>query len=333
MPVQWNSPTEIGRDAISFQKYIYILIGLYGWEWFMSLDFDYKVVTGKHKFKWHFIIYFINRYATLVGMIVYGVVLNVRGGTDKQCNTLWTVIQTMGHLSVGTANVMLSVRAMAVWKHNLYVVVGVSFILLGYWGVLLRDIVIFGARWEDDVGCIITIAETNYVMGVFIYAMVVDFIILCLMGSKTGIRMDNRTRLINILFIDGLMYFILAFAVSLTAVIFSVLNLNPVLSLAGWVPSVLVTSIAACRAVRHLSNFAERDGNYPSMSRIRPSALSFRVSVPQRTQTRQAAEASHLELDTKSEEQHSEVTTEDRTSEDDTALQNDPPQPRGAEAV
>ncbi|KAL0067345.1 hypothetical protein AAF712_005573 [Marasmius tenuissimus] len=250
---------------------------------------------------------------------------------------------------------------MAVWKHNLYVVVGVSFILLGYWGVLLRDIVIFGARWEDDVGCIITIAETNYVMGVFIYAMVVDFIILCLMGSKTGIRMDNRTRLINILFIDGLMYFILAFAVSLTAVvsfafsehagsmfefelgadpgpidlfqIFSVLNLNPVLSLAGWVPSVLVTSIAACRAVRHLSNFAERDGNYPSMSRIRPSALSFRVSVPQRTQTRQAAEASHLELDTKSEEQHSEVTTEDRTSEDDTALQNDPPQPRGAEAV
>ncbi|KAK1225637.1 hypothetical protein PQX77_011394 [Marasmius sp. AFHP31] len=222
---------------------------------------------------------------------------------------------------------------MAVWKHNLYVVVGVSFILLGYWGVLLRDIVIFGARWEDDVGCIITIAETNYVMGVFIYAMVVDFIILCLMGSKTGIRMDNRTRLINILFIDGLMYFILAFAVSLTAVIFSVLNLNPVMSLAGWVPSVLVTSIAACRAVRHLSNFAERDGVYPSISRIRPSALSFRVSVPQRTQTRPAAEASHLELGTKNEGPHSEVTTEDRTSEDDNAIQNDPPQPRGAEAV
>ncbi|KAL0059953.1 hypothetical protein AAF712_013302, partial [Marasmius tenuissimus] len=176
-------------------------------------------------------------------------------------------------------------RVMVVWKHNLYVVIGLTFIMLGYWGALLRDIFIFGARWEDDIGCVITIADKPYVMGVFIYAMILDLMILCLMASKTGIRLNNSTRLINILLIDGLLYFILAFAVSLMAVIFSTLDLNPVLTLAGWVPSVIVTSIAACRTVRHLTGFAECNEINFSRDPIRPSALSFHVSMPERTET------------------------------------------------
>ena len=106
---------------------------------------------------------------------------------------------------------LINFSRMAVWRNNLYVVSGVSVLLLGYWGTLIHDILIFGARWDDEIGgCVITISNANYVMGVFIYAMVVDLIILCLMARKTGIRMDNRTKLITILFMDGLLYFILA---------------------------------------------------------------------------------------------------------------------------
>ncbi|PCH35327.1 hypothetical protein WOLCODRAFT_19913 [Wolfiporia cocos MD-104 SS10] len=48
----WSSSTELVADADAFTKLMHCLAGVYFWEFFTSLDFEWKVITGKKKFQW-----------------------------------------------------------------------------------------------------------------------------------------------------------------------------------------------------------------------------------------------------------------------------------------
>jgi hypothetical protein len=40
------------HDAESFNNLMHCLVGLYMWEFFCSLDFEWAVITGKRRFRW-----------------------------------------------------------------------------------------------------------------------------------------------------------------------------------------------------------------------------------------------------------------------------------------
>ncbi|KAK1230701.1 hypothetical protein PQX77_006198 [Marasmius sp. AFHP31] len=177
---------------------------------------------------------------------------------SSDCEAIYVFIQAMGSLSMGLACVNLAIRTIAIWKNDRHVVVGLTIIILGHWAIILRDIPIVRAMWDDNQGCIFIDNKHNLVTGIYVYAMGIDFIVMCLMAYKTGIQLNNRTRLIKILVVDGVLYFIIAFLVNLMGVVFSALNLNPIMSVIGVVPATMISTIAACRAVRHLTTFVNR---------------------------------------------------------------------------
>ncbi|KAL0577497.1 hypothetical protein V5O48_004483 [Marasmius crinis-equi] len=138
------------------------------------------------------------------------VALNVQ---DKQidCRALMLFIETMGSLSVGLACVNLAIRTIAVWRNDRRIVIGLIVVILGHWAILLRDIVIIRSQWVDGQGCIVTNNQPQQLFtAVYIYAMGIDFIVMCLMGYKTGIQLHKRSPLIKILILDGFLYFIIA---------------------------------------------------------------------------------------------------------------------------
>ncbi|GLB42280.1 hypothetical protein LshimejAT787_1102950 [Lyophyllum shimeji] len=271
--VDWKSAAEIAKDAAAFDKFMHTLLGLYIWEWFTSLDFDWQFISGKKKFRWPMIFYFLNRYCLLFALMGIAIALNVT--TEINCQGLYTFNQCFGNASIGLASINLSLRTMAVWSQRWYIVIPLVGVILGHWSLLLHGILL-KAAWVPGQGCVITSTDNHLLAITFIYSMVFDFVVL----SLTAVKLlfgggGSSSRLVTLIFQDGLIYFAIAFLANLIATVFMLLNLNPVMSIIANVPAAIASTIVACRAVRRLSNYTSK-GPEVFATTTQGSTLAFR---------------------------------------------------------
>ena len=70
-------------------------------------------------------------------------------------------------------------------------------------GVLLK------AAWTNN-GCAIIYTNNKILAASFIYGMAFDFLVLCLTAWKLAYPSGGRSRLITLIFGDGLIYFLVA---------------------------------------------------------------------------------------------------------------------------
>lgn len=188
------------------------------------------------------------------------------------CQALYTFNQLFGNAAVGLASVNLSLRTMAVWGQHRTIVCLLVVVMLGQWSFLLHG-VLLKAEWMDGA-CVITSTDNKILAISFLYTMAFDLLVLCLAGWK--LAAGERSKLIKLIFGDGLIYFVIAFLANLLATIFMLLNLNAVMSIIANVPAAIACTIAASRVVRRLTNFSTHDG-FPSTSGS--STLAFRHEV------------------------------------------------------
>ncbi|KAL0563216.1 hypothetical protein V5O48_018858 [Marasmius crinis-equi] len=307
--VDWMSQDEIARDGIAFGRLMHALLGVYLWEWFTSLGFDWSYIRGKRTFRWPLVFYFLNRYCLLFALIGIAVALNVTEEID--CQSLYTFNQVFGNASIGLASINLSLRTMAVWSQAWYIVVPLVLVIMGHWSLLLHG-VLLKADWVQGA-CQITSTDNKLLAVSFIYSMVFDLTVLCLTAWKLVINAPSskamgRSRLVVLIFGDGLIYFIIAFCANLLATvrrlhsfefeprtdpsfnrglfasqIFMLLNLNPVMSIIANVPAAIASTIVACRAVRRLAKFTHSG---PEMfSTTQASTLAFRNNTTKHSGT------------------------------------------------
>ena len=103
------------------------------------------------------------------------------------------------------------VRRMAVWGQKWYIVAALVLISLGHWSLLLHGILLTAA-WIPGEGCVITSTDSRILSATFIYSMVFDFTVLILTASKLVRPSGTKSQLVNMIFTDGLYYFIIAYA-------------------------------------------------------------------------------------------------------------------------
>jgi hypothetical protein len=101
-------------------------------------------------------------------------------------------------------------RRMAVWGQKWYIVAALVSISLGHWSLLLHGILLT-ATWVPHQGCLITSTDSRILSATFIYSMVFDFTVLILTASKLFRPSGTKSRLVNMMFADGLYYFIIAY--------------------------------------------------------------------------------------------------------------------------
>ncbi|EPS95623.1 hypothetical protein FOMPIDRAFT_1025684 [Fomitopsis schrenkii] len=250
----WKSTTEIENDSVAFSRFMHALLGLYIWEFFTSLPFDWEYISGKRKFRWPMVFYFANRYFLLFALIGIAVALNVT--KEVNCQALYTYNQVFGNAAIGLASINLSLRTIAVWSQAKWLILLLVAIILGHWSLLLLGILI-KAAWIPGAGCAITNTNNKLLAVTFVYSMCFDFFVLVMTAVKLafpGVR-QNQSRIVQLIFADGLIFFIVAFLANLLATIFMMLNLNAVMSIIANVPAAIASTIVACRVVRRLSNY------------------------------------------------------------------------------
>lgn len=259
----WKSAAELEKDAVAFGKLVHALLGLYAYEWFLTLDFDLDFLRGKRRFRWPMIFYFSNRYLLLFALI--GIVISLDVTSEVHCQVLYTFNQIAGNAAMGLASINLSIRTMAIWSQNKYIVGFLVLMIFGHWSLILQGVQL-RATWVDSVGCVIIQTNNTVLAATFIYSMCFDFIVLLLSTYKLigvnckTVNFVGQSHLVQMLFEDGLIFFMIAFLVNLCATTLILNNLNQVMTIIFNVPAVVAASIVACRAVRRLTNFGLTGG-------------------------------------------------------------------------
>jgi hypothetical protein len=70
--------------------------------------------------------------------------------------------------------------------------------------------VLLTATWIPGEGCVIINTNNTLLAVTFIYSMVFDFVVLILTGYKLFAPAAGRSKLVVLIFNDGLVYFVIA---------------------------------------------------------------------------------------------------------------------------
>jgi hypothetical protein len=257
MTTDWNSPAVLEQDGLIFLKFMHVVMGLYIWEWAISLDFDWLYVSGQRRLTLTLIPYFLNRYFFLFFFI--GLAISLNATSEINCQALYTFLQIMGVMCLGLATMNLSIRCITIWGQNRKVAGGLGVLIITHWVVLMNAIKIV-AVWVPGSGCVIIKTPTTMYTAGYVFAMSIDFIVLVLTLYRLGFNSGNgpQSRLANRLVHDGVVYFVIAFVANVAATVMMVLDLNPILAVITAVPASMTASIAATRAIRRLVNFSHQ---------------------------------------------------------------------------
>ncbi|THH30669.1 hypothetical protein EUX98_g3523 [Antrodiella citrinella] len=274
---EWNSPATLALEGAAFLKLMHVLAGIFFWEFLVSFQFDLMFITGKKKFHWPLIFYFLNRYCLFFAFI--GILIALDITTEVDCQSLYTFNQLFGDAAIGLASINLSLRTMAIWNMSLYIVVPLVLLILGHWSLILQG-VLLKAVWVEGTGCVITKADNTVLAATFIYSMCLDLTVLVLSAVKLFSRRGS-SQIVKLLFKDGLIFFMIAFFSNLLATTFMCLNLNAIMSIIFNVPAAVASTIVACRAVRRLNKYASQGAEvYAPQTRSRDVAFANSVPPP-----------------------------------------------------
>ncbi|KZW03904.1 hypothetical protein EXIGLDRAFT_663273 [Exidia glandulosa HHB12029] len=264
--VDWMSPEEIARDADAFSKLMFALFGLYVWEMLTTMRFELSILNGSKRFQWPLVFYFLLRYSLFFALLGLIITLSVR--TQIDCQTLYTFIQWAGNTSIATASLCLMLRTIAVWERKLIVVLPLVALHLGQWAILLHSVVSVRATWVPAANtCVVTGNSPTMLNIVYFYTMSFDFVILC--TTCMGLLMSSsRSSLWQLLFRDGIVYFLVTFCSNLVPATLNLLNLNPVMNVITAVPAATVSTIAATRLVVRLQESSSPVYIHSSAGRI-----------------------------------------------------------------
>ncbi|CAE6539349.1 hypothetical protein RSOLAG22IIIB_01352 [Rhizoctonia solani] len=265
--VNWSDPKVVAQQAATFAQLLLILLGLYAWEVFNTLEFDYHVLVNWREFKWPMAVYFVCRYSIWVGVIMLIVANNLTH--QLNCQVFYTIIQLFGNIAIGTASALLMLRGIAIWRHNRYVLFSLLFVALGHWTILFLGVISVRSIWNVEVGvCVVTGTSTTLLRLIYGYTMAFDLTVLVV--STAGLLSSGGWQgsdLWKLLFRDGIAYFVVAFVGNAIAAVFTILHLNAAMDIMFTVPAAVFSTIVACRTVRRLSEWARQDVYVHSRSR------------------------------------------------------------------
>ncbi|KDQ64813.1 hypothetical protein JAAARDRAFT_116772 [Jaapia argillacea MUCL 33604] len=230
----WSDPAEIQKDGDVFTKLMFSLFGVYVWELFITSGFEWSLITGKRKFKWPMVVFFfLCRYCILWALIglcvlsIYSLLI-----LDQ---ALYTFNSWCGNMTILSASTSLMLRTVALWERRWKIVVPVGILSLGQWALLWYGMFIVKAEWVPSANACVVVKNNHVFLNiVFFYTMAFDCIIL-LLTTAALMRQTSRSGLWDLLFRDGLVYFLVTFTCNCLPAVLNVLNLNVIMDVVATV--------------------------------------------------------------------------------------------------
>ncbi|KAH8099894.1 hypothetical protein BXZ70DRAFT_1026385 [Cristinia sonorae] len=250
---EWTSVEELDRESDIFKKMQHALAGLFLWEFVISLDFEWSFIMRKRRFNYPMLAYFGGRYITLSMFIILLISIDHTG--EVNCQALYQCLGIFAQMMIAFSSMNLAIRTVIIWSSK-YVAILLFVLSAGHWGVAMSATTVH-AQQIPGQGCVAVDTNRVLLMISFIYSLVFDTIIFSLTAWKLSGAKDYRSRLVRMMFNDGLVFFLLVTIMNIPVVIFSSLNLNPIMNIIFNFPAATLSNILACRAVRRVAYFSD----------------------------------------------------------------------------
>jgi len=144
-------------------------------------------------------------------------------------------------------------RTIAIWERRLAVVIPLITLLIGQIVICIFDVATLSTFWAPDVrGCVMSHSLAVSTPLLYVYTIVFNAIVLVFTTAGLITHLKTRSKIVTMLFTDGLVYFIVATLSSLVPTIFVFLNLNEIYNYMFVVPATTASTIVATRAVVRL---------------------------------------------------------------------------------
>jgi hypothetical protein len=238
---------------VAFIKLLHVMGGIYIWEYFTTLWFEWQVITGKRKYRWTIWLYSGCRLTALIAIIA------IFAGFDAtepiNCKVWLTTVFLFAYLAFVFASALIVLRILAIWERNVFI----STIAISAWLVTItfymRSLVRADATWNPSTASCLVL-NTERTIGPVTVTLVEDFILLILMLS--GLRRYGETGMFGLwrfLYHQGLFWLALVTIAEIPPTVFVILNLNEYLNLMFQVPELIMMAIGASRIYRRLADY------------------------------------------------------------------------------
>ncbi|KAH9964990.1 hypothetical protein BC827DRAFT_1186849 [Russula dissimulans] len=251
----FNNPAVLVADLMAVVKFSHAVDGIYIWEFFTNLDYEWSIIQGRRPYRWTIWIYSAARLATLIAVIIDLVVMSLTVPTDCQA---WTSVSfVFSYMTFSLASLLIVLRTIAVWQKN-KLAIGLA---IGVWLInasfLLEGISKLRSEWSSvQSGCTLPNIDSNKLAISAMLGTDISLLLIMLAGLlRLRKRGGSKFELGRLLWKQGLIYLVVATTAEVVPVVFLSLDLNVAFNLMFIVPSVVTMSIAATRMYRTLADF------------------------------------------------------------------------------
>ncbi|KJA26745.1 hypothetical protein HYPSUDRAFT_1029023 [Hypholoma sublateritium FD-334 SS-4] len=258
MGKNWKDPVVITESSKVFAAFSLVLTGVAVWDVLSTIWFEWQIITGRRKFRWPMIIYFVARIAML--MHIFAITINRNALHEVPCTELTFMSKFCDALGTCLSSLILVLRTRAVWHRDKKVTAILGVLFIGQIVIWSQTFRFSKAKWNATRGLcdVLSTAPRALMISVWAYTMAFDLVILLLCSYKLASHQSST--LGNLLLRDGIGYFCAAFAANLVQTVMAGLQLNPVMNIITLSFAVVVSVIAATTVFRNVftayDNFA-----------------------------------------------------------------------------
>jgi len=259
--VNYRDPAKVARDLWTVVKLWHTVDGLYIWEFFTTLDYEWSVIRRRRPYQWSIWVYSLTRLATL-----WAVILNIIGfdvTNPINCQAWLTFELVFAYVAFASASLLIALRTIAIWNKNKFLIAAVYGVWLTNVAFLIRGIVKLRAEWTTaglQGSC--AILNTDSSKANIVAMLVTDVILLAIMLVglfRLRHRADHPVGLTRLLWTQGVVLLVLATIAQVPPAVFICLNLSDPFNLMFQTPALITMSIASTRMYRSLSDFSSSD--------------------------------------------------------------------------
>ncbi|KAH9988686.1 hypothetical protein BJV77DRAFT_729632 [Russula vinacea] len=260
--VNFHDPAVVANDLFALLKFWLVVDGIFLWEFFTTLNFEWSFIRGHRRYRWTIWVYSLSRLAALATLITDLVLLNLT--TPYDCQLSETLALVYAYLALAAASLLLMLRIVAIWNRNAVAVgiaatiwvINCAFFIHGIARLRYERVFPGGYCTERNVQASKAAITVSFLSNValLIIMLVGLFRLDC---HRPGAMATGR-----FLWNQGVIWLLVAVVAGVVPTVFSLLNLNEPLSTMFLFPWVMTLAIAATRMYRGLDDFLSSDASH-----------------------------------------------------------------------
>ncbi|TFL00060.1 hypothetical protein BDV98DRAFT_550413 [Pterulicium gracile] len=260
------------RFTAVLSQLTYAMMGMVIWDLACTWDFELSLIRRKRTFRWPLVpIFFGCRYCILLALI--GLVVADQVSSEINCAALYTFNSFSGNMAILCASTSLMLRTLAIWERRMVVMIPLGIACLVHWILMFFGMFVVKAAWDvESSTCVVVASDPIFLRVTLFYTMVWDLVILLMTIWAWRRTNASKSGLWQLLFRDGLVFFLVSFATNTVPAVLNILNLNDVMNVIATVPAATISSLAACRCVMRLSSYSNSDVYIHSVANYSPGA-------------------------------------------------------------